>query len=58
MKTDRRGPGRPKIGERVTVRLPAAMLERVDALAEADGITRAEMIRRLALLGLHEHRLA
>lgn len=38
--------GRPAIGERVELRIPADMLARIDARAERDGISRAEAIRR------------
>lgn len=42
--------GRPALGRQVTIVLPADDLAAVDARAKADGVTRAEMIRRL--LGL------
>lgn len=54
----KRPPGRPEIGPVVVARVPQALSERIDALAEADGVTRAEEIRRLLTLGLHQHRLA
>jgi metal-responsive CopG/Arc/MetJ family transcriptional regulator len=41
--------GRPPIGERVAVRLPARMLAELDERAAAAGVSRAEAIR--ALLG-------
>jgi len=54
----KRPPGRPEIGPVVVARVPQALSERIDALAEADGVTRAEEIRRLLTLGLHQHRIA
>ena len=43
----KRGPGRPEIGVRVEVRLPEDLLAAVDARAEDDGVSRAEMVRVL-----------
>lgn len=42
------GKGRPYIGERIEVRCPADVLAALDRLAARDGITRAELLRRLA----------
>ena len=42
------GPGRPSTGERVETRYPADVLADLDALAARDGITRAELLRRIA----------
>lgn len=42
-----RGRGRPPIGERVEVRLPADMLAAIDQHAANNGMTRAEAIRDL-----------
>jgi hypothetical protein len=42
---EERGPGRPKIGPAIQVRLPEDILAAVDARAEATGVSRAEMIR-------------
>lgn len=39
--------GRPPIGDRISVRLPAAMLTELDARAESAGVSRAEAIRLL-----------
>ncbi len=39
--------GRPRIGERVSVRLPDEMLAQLDARAAAAGVTRAEALRTL-----------
>ena len=44
---DEVGPGRPEIGPPILVHLPAEMTARLDALAERDGVPRAEVIRRL-----------
>jgi predicted DNA binding CopG/RHH family protein len=43
--TEHRGPGRPSTGVRVDIRIPADLLTQIDAEAELDGITRAELIR-------------
>lgn len=47
-----RGPGRPPVGTQVKVRVPDETLAALDARAEADGITRAALIRRLVEAGL------
>lgn len=39
--------GRPRIGERISVRLPDELLARLDARADAAGISRAEAVRSL-----------
>lgn len=47
--------GRPKDPGKlggVTVRLPAEVVRQVDALAEAQGTTRGQVVRRLVLAGL------
>jgi len=46
------GPGRPTTGVPVHTRLPAEVLAHVDAWADAEGVTRAEAIRRLLAAGL------
>ena len=46
---DERGPGRPEIGPTIQVRLPEDLLAQIDAKAEAENVSRAEMVR--ALLG-------
>jgi predicted DNA binding CopG/RHH family protein len=46
-----RGPGRPEIGPAINIRLPESLLDRVDAHAEEQGMTRAAVIR--ALLAAH-----
>lgn len=38
-------PGRPRIGPTVKVALPEALIARLDARAQADGVSRAEVIR-------------
>ncbi len=49
-----RGRGRPKVGDRVVVRLPPEMLWEVDQRATAAGTTRADEIRHLIALALEE----
>ena len=44
---EERGPGRPEIGPAIQVRLPEALLAAVDARADAEGVSRAEMVRML-----------
>lgn len=44
---EERGPGRPEIGPPVNVRFPEDVLTRLDVAARAEGISRAEKIRRL-----------
>lgn len=39
--------GRPPIGPAINMRFPEDQLARIDELAELEGISRAEMIRRL-----------
>jgi hypothetical protein len=41
------GRGRPAIGERLVIRVPAGLRARIDAYAEAHGIPVAEAARRL-----------
>lgn len=47
-----RGRGRPRIGERVELQVPDDMLAQVDARACAEGVPRAEMLRRLIAAAL------
>lgn len=42
---EERSPGRPEIGPQVKVRLPDDTLARVDAAAEAAGVTRSAWVR-------------
>ena len=49
---DERGPGRPEIGPAVNIRLPQNLLDQLDARAQADGVARAEMVRRFVTAGL------
>lgn len=42
-----RGPGRPEIGPAVLIRLPEELLAEVDSRAEAEEVSRAEIVRRL-----------
>lgn len=44
---DERGPGRPEIGPEVYTRLPADMIEQLDAAAKLADVSRAEIIRRV-----------
>lgn len=48
------GKGRPYIGERYEVRYPPDLLAALDQRAEAEGITRAELLRRIAARYLEE----
>lgn len=45
--TATRRPGRPTTGRPIQVRLSPDVLAHVDAWADAEGVTRAEAIRRL-----------
>lgn len=49
---EERGPGRPKVGEPINVRLGDDLLARVDAEAERRGKTRAETVRELVAAAL------
>lgn len=49
---EERGPGRPEIGPAVNMRFPQELLDRIDAAAKTDGVSRAEKIRRLVAAGL------
>lgn len=49
---EERGPGRPEIGPEIGVRLPQAMLDRIDGLVERGVTTRAEVVRRLIGIAL------
>lgn len=51
---DRRA-GRPEIGGRVTLALGTGNLARVDAWAEAEGISRAEWVRRAVEAAVVQH---
>lgn len=50
----KRGPGRPATGTHplVTVRLPPEMIAALDDKANAEGVSRSDVIRRLVELGL------
>lgn len=39
--------GRPEIGRKVEFRLQPELIKRVDEMANREGVTRAEMLRRL-----------
>jgi metal-responsive CopG/Arc/MetJ family transcriptional regulator len=43
----KRGPGRPRTGERIHIQLPTELLARVNAYAQTRGVTRSEAIRKL-----------
>lgn len=47
------GPGRPRTGTPVLVRIPPDDLATLDAMAAKQGITRAELIRRLLAAALY-----
>ena len=46
--------GRPSTGKGVHCRYPAAVLAALDQRAEAQGITRAELLRRIAARYIEE----
>lgn len=46
------GPGRPAIGPLVGTRFPSDVLAALDERAERDGVSRAELVRRLVTDGL------
>jgi hypothetical protein len=52
---DEEGPnlgGRPEVGPKIEVRLPQDILDQLDARAQAEGVKRAEMVRRLLAAAL------
>lgn len=49
---EERGPGRPEVGDAYNLRFPAALMAQIDARAQAEGVKRAEMVRRLCEVGL------
>jgi len=51
---EERGPGRPEIGPAVMVRLPEEMIAQLDARAEAEEVSRAEIVRRMLSESLGE----
>lgn len=46
------GRGRPPVGERVDVRLPADLLDYIDTCAKTIGVSRAAMVRHLLQHGM------
>ena len=46
--------GRPSTGRLITCRYPADVLAALDQRAEAEGITRAELLRRIAAQYIEE----
>lgn len=55
---DESGPnlgGRPVVGPKAEVRFDPDVLAKVDARAAAEGVKRAEMLRRLVVAGLNSH---
>jgi hypothetical protein len=50
--TAARGRGRPPVGERIEVRLPADVVARIDRLAEEFEQTRAETLRAIIIEGV------
>lgn len=55
---EERGPGRPEIGPTIQVRLPENLLTQVDARADAEGVSRAEMVRMLLAKALDQQATA
>jgi hypothetical protein len=51
-------PGRPEIGPKIEVRLPENLLTKVDARADAEGVSRAEMVRMLLAEALDQQATA
>lgn len=49
---EKRPTGRPVVGEKVETRLPDTVRELLEERAEKEGVSRAEMIRRLVTDGL------
>ncbi|MQS18063.1 CopG family transcriptional regulator [Streptomyces kaniharaensis] len=47
--------GRPEIGPKVEIRLPADIAARIAELAKEEGVNRSEMIRRLLREALAAH---
>lgn len=47
-----RRPGRPEVGPAVNLRLPAELLASLDERAVSEGVTRAEMVRRILAAAL------
>ncbi len=54
---EERGPGRPEIGPPFMVRLPAELSEQLDQRAEADGVPKAEVVRRMLTEALQVYHL-
>ncbi len=50
------GPGRPDIGPACHISLTPGLMQAVDAKAEAEGVSRAEMIRRLLEKALEQNK--
>ena len=49
---EERGPGRPAIGAQIKIAMDPDTVARVDAAATAEGISRAEWIRRAVMVAL------
>lgn len=54
-------PGRPTVGPAINIRIPADLLSELDIKADNEGITRAQLIRKLLRQSMtreqgHEHR--
>jgi metal-responsive CopG/Arc/MetJ family transcriptional regulator len=49
-------PGRPAVGEPIQIRLPADTLAEIDAIAQAEGVTRSQWIRQAIAARLHAAR--
>ena len=54
---EERGPGRPEIGPPFMVRLPAELSEQLEQRAEADGVPKAEVVRRMLTEALQVYHL-
>lgn len=57
MSTEKRRTGRPVVGEKVETRLPDDVRELLEERAAAEGLSRAEMMRRLITDGLQLNRI-
>ncbi len=51
---EERGPGRPEVGPRVEIRVPQAMLAKLDAFAAELQVSRAEAVRRIVERALEQ----
>ena len=49
------GPGRPRVGERIEVRLPDDLLVDIKRISESEGASLAETLRHLLRCGVVRH---